>query len=230
MCYTGALLGDAPDNSDIVAVTSNGGRSWTQRSVHGLIGVPALSCPTATSCLGLATARRVNARGDNYPVQGMGFALVKTTDGGHTWQVSPFMRSGVSPLTAIACPTARTCYAVGFLGRVIGTTDGGKTWRDLIPAVFVSGTYGGSQPRHTFSRWFTSAAPWRVTLDTSTVDHNASCPPGSTINVYVRNTKNLVVAGPIQRNIPFPPLCRICERPQAYLAAARFSRQRLYAK
>lgn len=197
VCYTGALLGDAPDDSDMFAVTSNSGRTWTQSSIHGLIGVPALSCPTARSCLGLATSRRVSTRGDNYPVQGMGFDLVKTTDGAKTWPVRPFMRSALSPLTAIACPGARTCYAVGFLGRVIGTTDGVKTWRDLIPAVFVSGTYGGSQPRHTYSRWFTSAVPWRVTFDTTTADNNASCPPGTTIDVYVRNTRNQIVAGPI---------------------------------
>lgn len=38
--------------------------------------------------------------------------------------------SGISTnLHAIACPARNTCYAVGELGRILATTDGGRTWR-----------------------------------------------------------------------------------------------------
>jgi hypothetical protein len=78
----------------------------------------------------------------------------------------------------------------------MGSVDGGTTWRDLIPTVFVSGTYGARQPLHTYSRWFTATGPWQVTLG-----GYSSTPPvceGLTgITVYVDNMAKTRVAGPI---------------------------------
>jgi photosystem II stability/assembly factor-like uncharacterized protein len=57
-----------------------------------------------------------------------------TTDGGNIWASTPIL-SGVSYLSSVACPTTKTCIAVGdrtvgnaIYGKVIMSTDGGRTW------------------------------------------------------------------------------------------------------
>jgi hypothetical protein len=121
--------------------------------------------------------------------------IATTTNGGDSWQVHAVIQ-GPYPFARIACFSASVCYVLGYLGRFMGSVDGGATWRDLNPALFVSGTYGARQPLHTYSAWFTATQPWHVTLGMY-----ASNPPvceGLTgITVYVQNAAKKRVAGPI---------------------------------
>lgn len=54
--------------------------------------------------------------------------IAVTTDGGATWttQTPP---PGTPGLSGVACPSTRTCYAVGGVNHAVeATTDGGATW------------------------------------------------------------------------------------------------------
>jgi hypothetical protein len=89
----------------------------------------------------------------------------------------------------------------------MGSTDGGTTWRDLTPALFVSGTYGAKQPLHTYSLWFTAGGPWKVTADVvwggPQQGYGANplgclSTPSAKPDVYVRNAQGQTVAGPVK--------------------------------
>jgi hypothetical protein len=109
------------------------------------------------------------------------------------------------PFNALACPSINVCYVAGFLDRLMGSRDGGATWHDLIPALFVSGTYGATQPLHTYSPWFTATGPWQVAagrvpgpLGANGRPLPAACKGTDTVSVYVRNAQDQTVAGPIR--------------------------------
>jgi photosystem II stability/assembly factor-like uncharacterized protein len=95
----------------------------------------AVSCPSATDCM--AVGINVTQAGSKE----VG-TVVTTIDGGATWtrQHNP---AGFTDLTAVACPSAGTCEAVG-LGSthaVARTTDGGSTWtgQGVPGSVFLEG-------------------------------------------------------------------------------------------
>jgi hypothetical protein len=57
--------------------------------------------------------------------------VVKTTDGGATWQLLPSIMAGgtaVGPAAAVAFPTAQYGYVADVSRRIFRTTDGGQTW------------------------------------------------------------------------------------------------------
>jgi len=60
-----------------------------------------------------------------------GGQVVRTTDGGHRWTVGPPQTmdgDGYFWSNGIACPLPTTCSLVGEQGRVLLTTDSGRTW------------------------------------------------------------------------------------------------------
>jgi len=99
--------------------------------------ISVLVCPRVGVC------DAIDVRGDFY-------AIVRTTDGGRTWQqqTSEGPSAGSSDpgndaygeagaLNGLSCPTADTCYAVGGIsgGRIarniiLATTDRGQEWTD----------------------------------------------------------------------------------------------------
>lgn len=111
-----------PTSTTCVAVgaalltTSDGGVTWTQRSIRDLatyIALYSVSCATSVDCW----AGAYNG------------SILASADGGSTW--SP--RYTPAPATAatlggISCPTAADCVAVGNPGTVVSTNDGGSTW------------------------------------------------------------------------------------------------------
>jgi hypothetical protein len=125
-----------------------------------------------------------------------------TTDGGTTWRVG---RIAHYPFTALACPSVSVCYAAGYLGRLMGSVDSGTTWRDLIPALFVSGSYSAKQALHTYSPRFTATGRWQVTLVVvpasprlfGAIPRGCAATTNSEVTIYVRNVQGQAVAGPI---------------------------------
>lgn len=89
--------------------TSDSGNDWKASNLH--ISSPAgISCPSKKICY----------------VAG-GRSILKTTDGRH-FQAQ---HSGATaPISAIACPNAKTCYGIQAAGRVLRTRDG-RTWNRL---------------------------------------------------------------------------------------------------
>ena len=119
-----------------VATTTDGGASWTTRSVSTNNGTVfnSVSCPTTTTCY---------AAGNNVglaPTPGSG--IIKTTDGGSTWteQTLPATIPGSNTtqdymLGSIACPTVSICFAGGsyfvnnyYESPLLMTVDGGAIW------------------------------------------------------------------------------------------------------
>jgi photosystem II stability/assembly factor-like uncharacterized protein len=131
-CYT---LGQAAAGSIQLAVTNDGGNSWSSVSLPTEMGVEArFSCASAGTCavLGLDLA------GD--PV------FLETTDGGQTWstQAGPPEVNTNTMVRTIDCLSATTCLAVvsGYKGSeglaaALTTSDGGASWSDAaLPASF----------------------------------------------------------------------------------------------
>jgi photosystem II stability/assembly factor-like uncharacterized protein len=171
-----------------VLVTTDHFRSWTTHVIPAIPGILGLTCPAAATCYGLA-APDTPLTGGTIDLGTTG-EFVKTADGGKTWRLA---RIAPYPFYALACPSTTVCYAVGFLGRIVGTTNAGATWHDLLPAIFVSGTYALSQPLRTRSPWFTATKPWPVAVGTA----GNHCSSRSKVTLYVRNVRNHLVAGPI---------------------------------
>ncbi len=115
--WTGAVF------AEIIA-TTNGGATWTMTRFLRINGFAALECPSTTVCFGL---------GHSYPASyGTTTHVVKTTNGGKTWTREQIPAS-VKSLSALACPSLDTCYAVGGNGMsgggyIAATHDGGATW------------------------------------------------------------------------------------------------------
>ena len=119
---------DPASLSSLSAVTSNGGYSWTPRSIAvGVGGIQAISCPLLRVCIA------VGSDADT------AYAL-RTTDGGRAWSAQS-MNAAVVSLSAVSCGSPLDCVAVGhgmpeegfqgFEGAVVTTSDGGALWRSV---------------------------------------------------------------------------------------------------
>jgi photosystem II stability/assembly factor-like uncharacterized protein len=145
-------------------------------------GIGALSCPTPTTCIALGRAG----------------TIARTTDGGKSWGVARI--PGATPLVGVACPSASVCYAAGRLRRLVRSDDGGKTWRNLVPALFFSGTYSTRPHLHTYSPWFTALGPWQVTA--GVYPDRPPCPGVTGVGIVVQNAAGNRVAVPVRGLMP----------------------------
>jgi photosystem II stability/assembly factor-like uncharacterized protein len=116
-----------------VAVSADGGQTWTQATVPAGIGVlQSTACISTSDCLaGGTTGTTVS---DVVPAKGQ---LLRSTDGGRTWQVS----TGAVPVEDVygmACPSADQCTMVGTywfglpavgVGSVAQSVDAGTTFK-----------------------------------------------------------------------------------------------------
>lgn len=99
-----------------VAVSSDGGQTWTQLQTPAVVGE--VSCPTVSTCFGLSD-----------------YGMVVTRDGGSTWNTVSLPSSSL-PASQLTCPTTTTCIAVGtYSGDIFQTGDGGATWQQESPPV-----------------------------------------------------------------------------------------------
>lgn len=119
--------------------------STLARLALGLV-VAASAAVAATSAGGagdvLDRPARTSALADQRPIDALAHAgrrlvaagqrghILLSDDDGRTWTQATVPVS--SDLTALSFPTADTGYAVGHDGVVLGTTDGGATWRKLL--------------------------------------------------------------------------------------------------
>ncbi len=119
----------------VVLRTTNGGNTWQGTRLPSGLGLSggnfdAISCPMSTECLAVGYGN-----GD------LDAVLVKTTNGGNTWQVTRLPSGlGISgdKSDAISCPTSTECFAAGGDDTqesdntnpavLIETTDGGRSW------------------------------------------------------------------------------------------------------
>ena len=103
----------------IVYVTTDGGTSWSSRSVSGNVGpLSSISCTTTKFCLA----------GQQSP--GETDVFVETTDGGQTWetQITSTNKGGIA---SVSCDSASACVAVGSTATgptILTTSDGGAQW------------------------------------------------------------------------------------------------------
>jgi photosystem II stability/assembly factor-like uncharacterized protein len=112
--------------------TTDGGVAWTSHpgpaGLRSLIGLGAMACPTASSCVAVES--------DAYAPDGGASAYV-TTDAGQTWKTESMPADFVP--RELRCASVTTCFVTGFDqspggsetapgGAVLYTTDAGATW------------------------------------------------------------------------------------------------------
>jgi photosystem II stability/assembly factor-like uncharacterized protein len=110
----------SPGTSWVLA-TTDGGQTWTLAAGAGLPAgfLQGLACATSSLCWAAAIQLAADPGTVGTPitlssVQGV---LAVTNDGGQTWQTAqlPADLSDHSVVTAVACPTATTCFATVWL-------------------------------------------------------------------------------------------------------------------
>ena len=124
----------------VTLFTSDAGATWHEGSIPaGLSALTGVSCPSSSDCFALGYENAT-------ATQQASTAVISSTDGGATWQVSAsFPALGFSPFVigGIACAYTSTCLAVGITYSFstsgtspatlvapasVETTDGGATW------------------------------------------------------------------------------------------------------
>jgi photosystem II stability/assembly factor-like uncharacterized protein len=169
VCYatgSGCLIANCygPDSRVVVFGTRNGGHAWHvlyDKRSRDLIKardaiLEAIACPSVQTCY----------------VTGSPGLVITTRDGGRTWddRHSPASSSNLE-LSGIACPGDMVCYTVGtgcrggasgcligdFIGVVLTTRNGGRTWQryESTRTVLTTGSLCGSS----------GVCPAGVTLD-----------------------------------------------------------------
>lgn len=107
------------------ATSSDGGMSWSFRSVHSLAGITELtvSCPFATTCF---------AAGEKLTSGVANAVILVSDDVGGRWK-SAVLPSGFQAASSVSCATTSTCLSVptGPWPRpvqLLRSVDGGATW------------------------------------------------------------------------------------------------------
>lgn len=109
-----------------VFITSNGGRDWTSTRSPGYGWFPAVSCIKAGSCTLIGGPNHAYGQ----PPPGAVPVIVRTTDGGTTWQRNVIR--GISQVSSGVCASNQDCLAFGSSAVVDVTHDGGISWR-VVP-------------------------------------------------------------------------------------------------
>ena len=97
----------------LVALTRDGGSTWSLPRISGDESLTAVSCPSTTVCVAV----------------GLNAKVVTTHDGGSTWSLTEVDSGSVlNMFVAISCPSDSICYAATQHGLVFKSNDGGLTW------------------------------------------------------------------------------------------------------
>jgi photosystem II stability/assembly factor-like uncharacterized protein len=111
-------------------------------SVHGLVAGAACLAALAAMCLASPRAEAATPPGyfgvdfindSTGWVVGSDATILRTADGGTTWQVQSSKAGGATLSDVCILPDGKTGWAVGTAGTVMRTTDG-KTWTTVITA------------------------------------------------------------------------------------------------
>lgn len=114
------IVGDKDNGYAVILRTSDGGLTWTRQGnastikTAGLIDVTAVDNRTAWTV-------------------GEGYAILKTIDGGASWQSQLGDGTGLAHINGACAIDARNAWVTQDFGIVYWTSDGGKTWNEQSP-------------------------------------------------------------------------------------------------
>ena len=116
-CQDGAFcvaVGYNPETTTLlVALTKNGGSTWSLTHIPGDESLTAVSCASRSVCVAV----------------GLNANVVTTHDGGSTWKLKQVDSGSVlNMFVAVSCPSESICYAATQGGLVFKSNDGGLTW------------------------------------------------------------------------------------------------------
>jgi len=134
-CFASGSTPGASPPAAMLDESSDAGSTWTPVTLPaGLSAVGKVACATSTTCMTIATG-----------YLGQGAQVLRTTDGGVTWTLVTVTAQGTSDaLSALACPSATQCLAVGSVPEqcvqrcyhgpfAARSTDAGATWQIVTP-------------------------------------------------------------------------------------------------
>lgn len=123
-----------------IAVSADGGQTWTLASVPSGLGVlQSTTCLSASTCLAAGTTGTTVS--DVVPAKG---ELLRSGDAGHTWTRAT-ATPPVNDVYAMACPSAEQCVMVGTIwyglptvdvGAIAQSVDAGVTFKES-PASYI---------------------------------------------------------------------------------------------
>lgn len=116
----------------LVVTTDDGGQHWVRRSSGTTKDLASVTCPGPGTCYALGLGYFVPR-----PTPRFVSALIRSTDGGHTWQeaTSQLPTSRTEWPASLACPSPRICLVSGYDAHtggsapVLRTADSGRTWQ-----------------------------------------------------------------------------------------------------
>jgi photosystem II stability/assembly factor-like uncharacterized protein len=117
LCRSDTTCFAATNGDGTIQRTTDGGGSWTQVAASG--GPP---------------LRGLEAVGMTLYAVGNGLTVLKSTDGGQDWNRQPVTGTPPGNLTSVRCGDADTCLMTTEAGKVLRTTDGGKTYESVAPS------------------------------------------------------------------------------------------------
>jgi len=139
-CVASGYSGTAGAPNGLMLLTTDLGSDWTAANLPWEVGyVSDVECASASTCLALP--------GFASSLHNVPTYVIRSTDGGLNWSLLEIAAAsaGVS-LSAVQCPTATHCIAVGAASssaHVVVSDDAGATWTMVDPT---SGGFAGEMP------------------------------------------------------------------------------------
>lgn len=118
--YNAWIVGNTDNGYAVILRTNDGGLTWTRQGnastieTIGLIDVTAADNRTAWTV-------------------GVGYTILKTIDGGASWQSQLGNGTGLAHINGACAIDARNAWVTQDYGVVYWTSDGGKTWNEQRP-------------------------------------------------------------------------------------------------
>ena len=143
--YNAWIIGDHDNGYAVILRTSDGGRTWTRQGnastvkTIGLIDVTAADNKTAWAV-------------------GVDYAVLKTIDGGASWQAQMFNSSGMAHMNGACAIDENNAWITQDYGVAYWTSDGGKTWNEQSPSKGFWLMSASAKSLKTV--WFVGIAPW----------------------------------------------------------------------
>jgi photosystem II stability/assembly factor-like uncharacterized protein len=117
-----------------IATTDDGGQHWTNRRTGLAAGLSYFACPGPAVCYALG----IQAPAVPGPSQNVTYVLLRSTDGGATWQAASHFQGNTRQfVNSFGCPSPTTClagmwhYGQPQAASILRTADGGKTWQSV---------------------------------------------------------------------------------------------------